>query len=87
MAGMLLVIECPHNKYGSAILIQNDMKVNKIYERVQGTVEIITLVMPGVVVHLRQWNQGVWKPAARQNDRREEENMGGSHHIDKHDSQ
>ena len=22
-----------------------------------------------------------------QNDRREEENMGGSHHIDKHDSQ
>ena len=29
---------------------------------------------------------GVWKPATRQNDRREEENMGGSH-IDKHDSQ
>ena len=27
------------------------------------------------------------KPATRQNDRREEENMGGSHHIDKHDSQ
>ena len=56
IAGMLLVVERPHNKYGSAILIQNDLKVNKIYERVQGTVEIITIVMPGVVVH------SVYKP-------------------------
>ena len=48
---MSLVVERPHNKYGSAILIQNDLKVKKIYERVQGTVEIITIVMPGVVVH------------------------------------
>ena len=48
---MSLVVERPHNNYGSAILIQNDLKVKKIYERVQGTVEIITIVMPGVVVH------------------------------------
>ena len=35
IAGMSLVVERPHNKYGSAILIRNDLKVNKIYERVQ----------------------------------------------------
>ena len=51
IAGMSLVVERPHNKYGSAILIRNDLKVKNIYERVQGTVELITIVMPGVVVH------------------------------------
>ena len=56
IAGMSLVVERPHNKYGSAILIRNDLKVKKIYERDQGTVEIITIVMPGVVVH------SVYKP-------------------------
>ena len=45
-----LVVERLHKKYGSAILIRNDQKVNKIYERAQGTVEIITIVMSGVVV-------------------------------------
>ena len=53
---MSLVVERPHNKYGSVILIRNDLKVKKIYERVQGTVELITIVMPGVVVH------SVYKP-------------------------
>ena len=53
---MSLVVERPHSKYGSAILIQNDLKVKKIYERVQRTVELITIVMPGVVVH------SVYKP-------------------------
>ena len=48
---MSQVVERPHNKYGSAILIRNDLKVKKIYERVQGTVEIITIVMSEVVVH------------------------------------
>ena len=48
IAGMSLVDERPHNKNGSAI-IRNDLKVEKIYERVQGTVEIITIVMPDVV--------------------------------------
>ena len=56
IAGMSLVVERPHSKYGSAILIRNDLKVKKIYERVQGTVELITIVMPGVVVH------SVYKP-------------------------
>ena len=51
IAGMSLVVECPHNKYGSAILIRNDLKVKKIYERIQRTVEIITIALPGVVVH------------------------------------
>ena len=55
IAGMSLVVERPH-KYSSAILIRNDLKVKKIYERVQGTVEIITIVMSGVVVH------SVYKP-------------------------
>ena len=54
IAGMSQVVE--HNKYGSVILIRNDPKVKKIYERVQGTVEIITIVMSGVVVH------SVYKP-------------------------
>ena len=35
IAGMSLVVERPHNKYGSAILIRNDLKVRKMYERVQ----------------------------------------------------
>ena len=56
IAGMSLVVERPHSKYGSAILIRNDLKVKKIYERVQGIVELITIVMRGVVVH------SVYKP-------------------------
>ena len=56
IAVMLLVFEHPHSKYDSAILIWNNLKVKKIYESVQGTVELITIVMPGVVVH------SVYKP-------------------------
>ena len=56
IARMSLVVERRHNKYASAILIRNDLKVKKIYERVQGTVEIIAIVMSGVVVH------SVYKP-------------------------
>ena len=54
---MPLVGERPHNKYGSAFLIREDLKVNNVYERVQGTVELITIVMSGVVVH------SVYKPS------------------------
>ena len=60
MAGISLVAERPHKKYGSAILIRNDLKVHNIYERVQGTVEMITIVMSGVVVH------SVYKPPNNQ---------------------
>ena len=49
--GMLLVAERPHNQYDSDLLIRDDLKVENVYERVQGTVELITIVMPGVVVH------------------------------------
>ena len=48
---MSLVAEHPHNRYGSAILIRNDLKIDNVYERVQGTVELIMSVMSGVVVH------------------------------------
>ena len=48
---MSLVPERPHNKYGSAILIRDDLKVDNVYERVQGAVELITIVMSRVVVH------------------------------------
>ena len=33
IAGMPLVAERPHNKYGSAILIRDDLKVDNVYER------------------------------------------------------
>ena len=56
IAGMSLVVERPYNKYDNPILIRNDLKVKKIYERVQVTVEIISIVMSGVVVH------SVYKP-------------------------
>ena len=48
---MSLAAERRHNKYGSAILIRDDLKVENVYERVEGTVVLITMVMPGVVVH------------------------------------
>ena len=51
IVGMLLVAQHPHNKYGRAILIRDDLMVENIYDRVQGTVELITIVMHGVVVH------------------------------------
>ena len=56
IAGMSLVAESPHKKYGSAILIRDDLKVEKISVRTLGTVELLTIVMPGVVVH------SVYKP-------------------------
>ena len=51
IAGISLVVERLHNKYVSVILIRDDLKVYNVYERVQGTVELITIVMSGVVVH------------------------------------
>ena len=51
IAGMSLLAECHHNKYGSVILIRDDLKVDNVYESVPGTVELITIVMSGVVVH------------------------------------
>ena len=56
IAGMALVAERPYNKYGSAILIIDDLKFDNVYEKEQGTVELITIMMSGVVVH------SVYKP-------------------------
>ena len=56
MDGMSLVAESPHKKYGSAVLIRDDLKVEKISVKTLGTVELLTIVMPGVVVH------SVYKP-------------------------
>ena len=56
IAGMPLVAERPHNKYGYAIFNREDLKAENVYERVQGTVELITIAMSGVVVH------SVYKP-------------------------
>ena len=52
----LKAAERPHNKYGSTILIRDDLKVYNVYERVQGTVELIMIDISGVVVH------SVYKP-------------------------
>ena len=54
--GMSLVAESPHKKYGSAILFRDDLRVEKISVRTLGTVELLIIVMPGVVVH------SVYKP-------------------------
>ena len=39
------------NRYGSAILIRDNLKDENVYERLQGTVELTTIVMSGVVVY------------------------------------
>ena len=52
--GCLVTVAGPRQArffHGSAILIRHDLKFENVYERVQGTVELITVVMPGVVVH------------------------------------
>ena len=56
IARMSLVVERRHNNYGTALLIRDDLKDENVYERVRGTVELITIVMSGVVVH------SVYKP-------------------------
>ena len=54
--GMPLIAERPHIKYGSAILIRSDLKVKGISVWEQDNVELISIEMPGVVVH------SVYKP-------------------------
>ena len=54
--GMTLIVERPHIKYGSAILIRSDLKVRGVSVWEQDNVELISNEMPGVVVH------SVYKP-------------------------
>ena len=53
----LKIAERPHIKYGSDILIRNDLKVKGISVWEQDNVELISIEMPGVVVH------SVYKPS------------------------
>ena len=50
-AGMTLRAEQPYIKYGSAILIRSDLKVKSVSVWEQDNVELISIEMPGVVVH------------------------------------
>ena len=54
--GMTVIAERPHIKYGSAILIRSDLKVKGVSVWEQDNVELISIEMPGVVVH------SVYKP-------------------------
>ena len=49
--GMTLVAECPHNKHGSSIFVRDGLKVNSISVCEEENVEVITVELPGVVVH------------------------------------
>ena len=54
--GMTLIAERSHIKYGSAILIRSDLKVKGVSVSEQDNVELISIELPGVVVH------SVYKP-------------------------
>ena len=56
ITGMTLVAERPHTKYGSTILIRRGLKVKGVSVWKQDNVELISIEMPGVVVH------SVYKP-------------------------
>ena len=58
--GMTLVAERPHDKYGSAIFIRDDLKVKSIYVTAANHVEVITAEQPDVVVH------SVYEPPSEQ---------------------
>ena len=54
--GITLIAERPHIKYGSAILIRSALKVKCVSVCEQDNMELISIEMPGVVVHF------VYKP-------------------------
>ena len=58
--GVLLLAERPHDKYGNAIFIRDDLKVNIISVTAANHVEVITAKIPDVVVH------SVYKPPSEQ---------------------
>ena len=58
--GMTLVAEHPHDRYGSATFIRDDLKVNSISATAVNHVEMITTRLPDVVVH------SVYKPPSEQ---------------------
>ena len=60
ISGMTLLSERPHDKYGSAIFIRDDLKLKSIYVTATNHVEVITAQLPDVVVHF------VYKPPSEQ---------------------
>jgi len=54
------VAERPHDKYGSAIFIRDDLKVKSVSVSAANNVEVITAELPNVVVH------SVYKPPGEQ---------------------
>ena len=49
--GMALVAELTHNKHGSFVFVTYGLKVNNISVCEEVNVELITVELPGVVVH------------------------------------
>ena len=60
ITGITLVAERPHDKYGSAIFIRDDLKMKSISVSAAYLVEVITAELPDVVVH------SVHKPPSEQ---------------------
>ena len=60
ISGMTLVAEGPHDNYGSALFIRDDLKVKSISATAVNHVEVITAERPDVVVH------SVFKPPSEQ---------------------
>ena len=58
--GMALGAERPHNKLGSSVFVRDGLQVNSISVCEEDNVELITVELPGVVVH------SVYKPPAEQ---------------------
>ena len=58
--GMALVAERPHNKHEGHVFVRDGLKVNRMYVCEEDNVELITVELPGVVVH------SVYKPPAEQ---------------------
>ena len=58
--GMSFVAECPHNKYGSAVFIRDDLKVKGISICEEDDVELITIQRCNAII------QSVYKPPNKQ---------------------
>ena len=51
IVGITLVARSLHNKYGTSVFINKNLKVNRISVFKYGTLKVITVGMPGVELH------------------------------------
>ena len=51
ISGMALVAERPHNKHGRSVFVRDDLNVNSISVCEENNAELITVELPGVMVH------------------------------------